>query len=288
MNDHVNILSVDVEEWFVVEALRDRFPQSSWPDLPSTLERNCLILLDLLELHQAHATWFVLGWCADQQPDVIREIAERGHEIACHSYWHRRVDELDAETFRADTLRACEAIEKASGVYPKGYRAPSWSMSRQTAWAFDILADLGFVYDSSIFPIKHDIYGMPAGPREVFRMDSSKGRSLFELPASTYRVLGNNVPVAGGGYLRHQPYWYTRRLINRMNKMGKPAVVYMHPWELDANPPRVHDLSPLQWYRTYGSTQVMTLKIDRLLSDFRFTTIGDFLHEHTRRPIGFH
>lgn len=287
MNDIVNLLTVDLEEWYVVEVLSGRYKFSEWPHLQSTVVRNSRSLLRMFGRHDVRATWFVLGWCADKFPDLIAEIAGNGHEIACHSYRHRRVDSLDQAAFREDTEKAVEAIDRAAGARPIGYRAPSWSINASVPWAFDMLADMGFEYDSSIFPIKHDIYGMQHAPRTIFRMDLKNGRSLYEVPASTFRLLGRNIPLAGGGYLRHSPYWYSRRLIRKLNTAQQPAVVYIHPWEIDPEPPKVSGLTAMQRFRNYGSTSIFGLKIERLLGDFEFTTVSDYLYSLQRRRIGF-
>ena len=284
---HTNLLTIDLEEWFVVQALRSEYGPEAWSRLPSTLLPNTQRLLELLRRYDVQATWFVLGWCAETYPDLIRQIADEGHEIACHSYFHNRVDEMTEEEFRRDTIRAMEVITTAAGVQPIGYRAPSWSISGDIPWAFEILAELGFEYDSSIFPIKHDIYGMPDGPRQIFRMKCREGRFLYEIPASTWRMLGKNLPIAGGGYLRHMPYWYSRWMVRRLNSLGQSANVYLHPWELDPNPPQMGELSLSQKLRSYGSTGILALKLKRLLVDFRFTTISDYLAEFRRQPIGF-
>ena len=287
MDSEVNLLTVDLEEWFVVEALRKRYSRDQWQEMPSTLVKNSLRLLELFRRHDVRATFFVLGYCAEMYPDLIAEIHANGHEIACHSYFHRRVDQLDPQEFRLDTRRALNAIVKACGDRPIGYRAPSWSINDSVPWAFEILSELGFEYDSSIFPIKHDLYGMPRGPREMFRMKFDQGRFLYEIPASTYRLLWWNLPIAGGGYLRHCPYWYSRYIIRRLNRHGRPAVVYIHPWEIDPEPPPVAGLSAVQRLRTYGSTATLVMKLEKLLRDFRFTTIQHYIQRRRQRKIGF-
>jgi polysaccharide deacetylase family protein (PEP-CTERM system associated) len=287
MESEVNLLTVDLEEWFVAEALTERYHRDQWKEMPSTLEKNSLRLLELFRRHNVRATFFVLGYCAEMYPDLVAEIHANGHEIACHSYFHRRVDQLDPQEFRLDTRRAVNAIVKACGDRPLGYRAPSWSINDSVPWAFEILSELGFEYDSSIFPIKHDLYGMPKGPREMFRMKFDEGRFLYEIPASTYRLLWWNLPIAGGGYLRHIPYWYSRRIIRRLNRCGQPAVVYIHPWEIDPEPPPVAGLSAVQRLRTYGSTATLVMKLEKLLSDFRFTTIQHYIQKQRQRKIGF-
>ncbi len=287
MPPHLNLLTVDLEEWFVVEALSDKHGRAEWENLPSTVEKNTYRLLDLFQRYDVRATFFVLGYCAERYPGLIKDISEAGHEVGCHSFLHRRVDTLDPEEFRLDTRRAMNAILKACGVRPLGYRAPSWSINESSGWALDILADLGFEYDSSIFPIKHDLYGMPKGPREMFRMKFDSGRFLYEIPASTYRLAFWNLPIAGGGYLRHCPYWYSSRIIKRLNRTGRPAVVYIHPWEIDPDPPQVEGLSRMQKLRTYGSTAILQTKLQRLLTDFTFTTIIDYIRAQRQQQIGF-
>lgn len=282
-----NLLSVDLEEWFVVEVLQSRFSSDNWASLPSTLERNTLPLLDLFDTHDTRATFFILGWCADRFPALMKEIARRGHEVACHSYWHRRVDRLKPEQFREDTLLAIGAIEKATGRRPRGYRAPSWSISDKTPWAFDILAELGFDYDSSIFPIKHDLYGVPHGPRKPVKISTSVGKSIQEIPASTVRLFGQNLPVTGGGYFRHAPLWYSRALVKKLNQENLPANVYLHPWEFDPNPPQVSNLSLLARIRGGAGTDILSLKLDRLLRDGEFITLSEYTQELSRTSIGF-
>lgn len=287
MKPDLNILTVDLEEWFVAEALASRLSRDEWDSLPSTVEKTTRLLLSLFAQKNVRGTFFILGWCAERYPQLMQEVVDQGHEIACHSYWHRRVDSLDADTFREDTKLAVDALMKSVAIKPKGYRAPSWSMNDSTPWAFKILAELGFEYDSSIFPIKHDIYGMPHGPRQIFRMQFDGGEVMHEVPASTIRVFGKNLPIGGGGFLRHSPYWYTKRQIKKLNASGQPVVVYIHPWEVDHDPPRISDLSAMQKFRSYGSTEHVIAKLARLLDDFEFTTMQDYLHEQRRGQIGF-
>lgn len=282
-----NVLTVDLEEWFVVEVLAGRYTPEEWPKLPATVVRNTRRLLELFHRKDRRATFFVLGWCAEQYPQLMREIVDAGHEIACHSYYHVRVDSMTPERFREDTRRVLDAVLAATAIRPIGYRAPSWSLNPSTTWAFEILAELGFEYDSSIFPIKHDLYGVPNAPRKIFKMSLSNGRSLWEIPASTVRFLGQNLPVTGGGYLRHSPYWYSKAMVKKLNREGLPAIVYIHPWELDPDLPRVEGLSAMQRFRTYGSTSVLAMKLERLLDDFDFVSMSEYVMASTRRKIGF-
>ena len=287
MNKILNFLTVDLEEWFVVEIFMNRFTRDEWNKLPSTVVKNTRRLLRLFRHYDAKATWFVLGWVARQYPDLLQEIINDGHEVACHSFYHQRVDKMNPEEFKKDTETTIDAVVKAIGNQPFGYRAPSWSINSNIPWAFKILADLGFEYDSSIFPIKHDIYGMPEGPRQLFKMSFDDGGYLWELPASTLRIFGKNLPLGGGGFFRHSPYWYTKRMINKLNQQGQSVVVYIHPWEFDPDPPKIEGLSLMKRFRTYSSTSTLLYKFDKLLKDFKFTTISDYIFSQKKRRIGF-
>ncbi len=282
-----NILTVDCEEWFVAETLSGKISHQDWDALPSTVEKNSHRLLNLFNKYHLKATWFMLGWVASKFPYLVREIEGEGHEIACHSYGHRRVDLMSKEEFYEDTIRAVEAIVRATNNKPIGYRAPSWSINKTSAWAFDILSEIGFEYDSSVFPIKHDIYGVPDGPCHTVKLKSSSNRIFYEVPASTFKLFGKNIPIAGGGHFRHSPLWYSKMIINMMNKKGHPAMVYIHPWELDPDPPKISGLSRLQRFRMYGSTSLLEYKFDKLLSSYQFTPIMNFIQQLKRRQIGF-
>jgi len=282
-----NILTVDLEDWFVVENLKGNIDYREWDDLPSRVVVNAERLLEIFDRHEVRATFFVLGWIADRFPHLIQNIALHGHEIACHSFRHIMVNKVDKDIFKSDTEMAIQAIKKACGVAPSGYRAPSWSIDSSTPWAFEILARLGFSYDSSIFPVKHDIYGDPMGPKDIFRMKLESGRLLYEIPASTINVWGKNIPIGGGGYLRHSPLWYTYGVIKKLNGGGKPAVMYVHPWELDSDMPRLKGLSLLQRYRQYGSISTLMRKLEKLLEEFEFGSAGEYIERIKRKPIGF-
>ena len=233
-----NVLSVDVEDYFHVEAFAGVVPRSAWDSFPCRVEPNTRRLLDILDEHGTRATFFILGWVADRYPGLVREIVQRGHEPACHSYWHRLVYSLDREEFRRDTVRAKECIEQAAGIAIQGYRAPSYSITSRSLWALEILVEAGFTYDSSIFPVHHDLYGIPGAPRAPFRIETPSG-ALVEYPISTFRWGGQNLPVGGGGYLRMLPLWYTRFGIRRLRQESVPLIVYLHPWEIDPAQPRI-------------------------------------------------
>ena len=233
------LLSVDVEDYFQVEAFADRVDRAQWADFPSRVEANTRVLLDLFDECGVRGTFFVLGWVAERFPDLVREIARRGHEMACHSYWHRLVFTLTPDEFRDDTRRAKERIEDACGAAVFGYRAPSFSVVDSSLWALGVLAELGFRYDSSVFPIRHDVYGMPHAPRAPFRVDTAAG-PVVEFPMTTFRWLGrHNFPIGGGGYLRIFPFWLTRMGIRRALADKVPLITYVHPWEVDPAQPRL-------------------------------------------------
>lgn len=276
-------LSVDVEDYYHVEAFADRIRPEKWPALPSRVADNTRRVLGLLDRASAKATFFVLGWVAERQPKIVREILSAGHEIGCHSYWHRRVWQLSREEFREDTRRALAAIEDAGGRAVPGYRAPTFSIIPKSRWAIEILAQQGFVYDSSVFPIRHDLYGMPRAPRFPFQWRCADGRVLYEIPSLTVRVLGWNFPVAGGGYLRILPMGYTRWALRRIRVHERqPVVVYFHPWEIDPGQPRLQG----RWkslFRHYFNLKQMEPRLAALLSRSRFIPLEEYLRRHLER-----
>lgn len=265
-----HILSVDVEDYFQTEAFSSTVPRSEWAQYPSRVEANTLRLLDIFEKAEAKATFFVLGWVADRFPSLVREIAARGHELACHSYWHRTVYSLDPEVFRADTRSAVHAIEDAAGIRVSGYRAPTWSITRNSLWALRILAEEGITYDSSIFPIHHDLYGIPGALAHPYFM-KAEDRSLMEVPPATLAFGTFKFPAAGGGYLRLFPLLYTRLAIEQIEKAGQPAVIYLHPWEIDPKQPRLAG-SRKSRFRQYFGLNSLENKLGSLLASYQFTT----------------
>jgi polysaccharide deacetylase family protein (PEP-CTERM system associated) len=234
-----SIISVDVEDYFHVEAFSGVVSRDSWGSYSSRVEASTKRLLDLFDECNVKSTCFILGWVAERYPGLVREIVARGHEPASHSYWHRLIYNLTPEEFRADTVRARDCIEQAAGEPVYGYRAPSFSIVARSAWALDILAETGIRYDSSIFPVKHDTYGVPDAPRLPFQVMTPSG-PIVEFPMTTFRM-GNlpNFPVGGGGYLRILPEWYTRYGLKQVAREGVPAICYIHPWEVDPEQPRI-------------------------------------------------
>lgn len=273
----LNAFSVDVEDYFQVGAFEGTVRRDDWDRLEHRVEPNTRRLLDLLERHQARATFFVLGWVAERWPGLVRDIQAAGHELGTHGYDHRRVTYLTPESFRLDVRHAKEIIEDIAGVPVIGYRAPSYSIVRETLWAIDVLAEEGFRYDSSIFPIVHDRYGIPGYPRFPRRVRGSNGSALHEFPISTVRVAGVNLPFVGGGYLRHFPLSFVLWGMRRLNGGdGQPAIVYIHPWEIDPGQPRqpVGWLTRIRHYRNLDRTEE---RLECLLRDFRFTTVRKVL-----------
>lgn len=271
----LNAMSVDVEDYFQVTSLAAAAPPERWDAFDSRVVWSTERLLALFDAAGVRATFFVLGWVAERQPALVRRIASLGHEIASHGYAHRLVYEQDPGSFRADVRRARRILEDTTGERVHGYRAPSYSITRRSLWALDVLREEGHVYDTSIFPVYHDRYGIPDAPRHPYRLETRDGRSLVELPPSTVRLGRVNVPVAGGGYFRLLPYWWTRWGIARLNgRERRPAIFYLHPWEVDPGQPRlaVPWSSRLRHYRNLHRTEP---RLERLLRDFRFGPIRD-------------
>jgi polysaccharide deacetylase family protein (PEP-CTERM system associated) len=271
----LNVLTVDVEEYFHPSEVQRSAPVSSWSAYPSRVESQVKATLDLLSRHNVKSTFFVLGWIAEQHPHVVRQIVAAGHEIGCHSYAHRLVFDLTPAEFACDTKRAIKAIEDACGVTPRSYRAPSYSITRRSMWALDILAECGITHDSSIYPVNHDRYGISGFPRHTHVLNTLAG-PLVEVPVATVQLSGQRVsPVGGGAYLRLLPYRYTGAGIRRLNQVeNEPACIYFHPWELDDKQPRMTK-GVLARLRTYNGLRTMARKIDRLLTEFRFGRIMD-------------
>lgn len=273
----VNAMTVDVEDYFHVSAFADAIDPADWPRMESRVEANTRRLMDLFDEHGVRITFFVLGWVAERHPALVREIVQRGHELACHGYSHQLVYRQDPELFRSETLRSKDILEQTGQVPVRGYRAASYSITRSSQWALEILAEAGFEYDSSIFPVRHDRYGIPGAGRWPHRIELDSGRSLTEFPLSTVRWLGTTLPMAGGGYFRLYPYALSRaglRHINRSEAM--PFVFYLHPWEVDPDQPRI-PAKLLSRFRHYNNLHRCESRLRRLLADFSFSTMHDVL-----------
>lgn len=263
-----NYLTIDVEDYFQVAAFSDIVSRVEWDALDQRVGANIVTILNILNKHNVRATFFIVGWIAEKHPEVVQAIMDRGHEIGCHSYWHRNIYDLTPEEFREDTSRAKTVLEKLTQKPITAYRAPSYSITRKTLWALNILKELGFTTDSSIFPIKHDIYGIPDSPRYHYRWDPP---GIEEYPISTVMVCGRAVPVAGGGYFRLFPYWFTRFALKRINNKEKqPFVFYLHPWEIDCDQPRFQKARLLSKFRHYNNLAKTMDRFERLMMDFKF------------------
>ena len=275
-SQRVHALTVDVEEYFHPNAMDAVVPTDRWDQLPSRVEGNTRRLLDLLAAHAARATFFVLGWVGERFPHLVRDIGDAGHEIACHGHAHRLAYRLGRDRFRADVRRAKSVLEDITGAPVNGFRAASFSIVPSTPWAIDALVDAGFAYDASIFPIRHDLYGFPGFPRFPVRLRAAKGE-IVEIPASTVRLLGRNWPVAGGGYLRLLPLALTRAAIDRIStRDGAPAIVYVHPWELDPEQPRL-DGSPFTRFRQYANLRRTESRLGTLLGERSFAPLAEVI-----------
>lgn len=258
-----NALSVDVEDWFQVYALEPVVDRATWDSRDCRVERNTDHILELFEKGGARATFFTLGWLAERYPQLVRRIVDAGHEIASHGYDHRRIYTMDADTFRADLVRAKAAIEDAAGVAVTGYRAPSFSFDARTPWAHAVLAETGHRYSSSVAPLAHDHYGMPEAPRHAYR--PLPDSDLIELPVTIGSMLGKDF-VTGGGYFRLLPASLTYRTIDRENQeRGRPAIFYFHPWEVDPGQPRLPGTPLRSRLRHYSRLGAMSGKLDRLV-----------------------
>jgi polysaccharide deacetylase family protein (PEP-CTERM system associated) len=268
-----NALTFDLEEYFQVSAFADQVARENWNNLTSRVQRTTENLLELLAAHNCSATFFTLGWLAKKYPHLVRKIAEFGHEIGCHSLEHRLVYQMKPAEFREDTREAKELLENASGHHVRGYRAPSFSITTESFWAFQVLAELGFTYDSSIFPVRHPNYGIPEAPRFPFLIQTSKG-NVLEFPLPTVTLRNWHSPIGGGAYLRVLPYWYTRWGLRYINEREARAIcVYLHPWELDADQPRMQG-SLTSRLRHYMGLRGAEQKLRRLLNDFEFVPLG--------------
>ena len=261
-----NAMSVDVEDYFQVSAFESHVPRSQWDSIPSRVERNTDRILALFDSHNVHATFFVLGWIAERFPNLLRRIHDSGHEIASHGYSHIRANTQNPTQFKEDVSKTKRILEDSCGAQVLGFRAASFSIGEKNLWALDVLADVGYRYSSSIYPVRHDLYGMPNAPRFPFRHNAS---GLLEIPISTIRILNRNLPAGGGGYFRLLPYSYFKWAIRRINKHdGQPAVFYCHPWEIDHDQPRYPGLRLKSRIRHYLNLERTEARLHRLMTDF--------------------
>jgi polysaccharide deacetylase family protein (PEP-CTERM system associated) len=264
-----NAFSIDVEDYFQVSALAPHFPRHVWDQQPCRVERNVDRMLGMLADSQATATFFTLGWVAERYPEMVKRIIAGGHELASHGYGHQRASDLTHAEFLDDVTRAKKILEDLGGQPVVGYRAPSFSIGANNLWALDTLGEAGYQYSSSIYPIRHDHYGMPDAPRFAFRPTETK--PLIELPATTIRLFNRNLPAAGGGYFRLLPYQLSRWSINRVNDIDRqPCIFYCHPWEIDPDQPRPNGMTLKTRFRHYVNLGKTESRLRKLLTDFRW------------------
>ncbi|MBL3556694.1 MULTISPECIES: XrtA system polysaccharide deacetylase [Marinobacter] len=279
-----NALTIDVEDYFQVAALAEAVDQNDWSSMEYRVEANTDRLLELFSQKGVKATFFTLGWVAERSPELIRRIQKAGHEIASHGYSHQLVYKQTPEVFRDETRRSKQILEDITGEPITGYRAASYSITAQSRWALDILCEEGFTWDSSIFPVHHDRYGMPGTPHEPYRLEAPGGGTLIEFPLSTCPLGSYRLPIAGGGYFRLYPYWLSRWGLGKINRAGQPFIFYLHPWEIDTGQPRLK-VKPLSRFRHYNNLDKCMGRLEQLLEDFRFGSVSDVLSE-TKIPAG--
>jgi len=270
MHSISNYLSIDVEDYFQVSAFEDIIDVSAWDAMEQRVVGNTEKILAILAEHQTKATFFIVGWIAERYPQLVKSIYDQGHAIGAHSYWHRKIYDLTPDEFRTDTMKVKSLLESTIDAPILGYRAPSYSITKKSLWALDILKELGFTYDSSIFPIYHDTYGIPDSPRFTYR----HANGLLEHPISTALVFGRKIPVSGGGYFRLFPYKVTRYALQTINRNDKkPFIFYLHPWEIDPRQPRMKGARLKSKIRHYLNLNKTEQRFRRLLTDFTFQPI---------------
>jgi polysaccharide deacetylase family protein (PEP-CTERM system associated) len=273
----LNAFTVDVEDYYQVSAFERSIDRADWERYDSRVTDNTMRILDLLDRHDTKATFFVLGWIAERRPGLVREIHRRGHEIGSHGYWHRLIYEQSPQDFRRDVRSSRDILRDAIGAPVLAYRAPSFSITRQSMWALEILAEEGFLMDSSVFPIHHDRYGIPGARPEIHKIDTPAG-PLWEFPMSIVRFAWMNCPVGGGGYFRLYPVRWTIRMLSRINSVERRSFTcYVHPWELDPGQPRLRAGSRISRARHYVNLRTTERKLDVLLKAFHFGRLCDLL-----------
>jgi polysaccharide deacetylase family protein (PEP-CTERM system associated) len=275
-------MTIDVEDYFQVEAFASTIDRSGWERFPRRVERNTERLLDILAETEVRATFFTLGWVAQRHPGLVRRIVAEGHELASHGSDHVRADRQSPEDFRDDVRRSKRVLEDAGGVVVRGYRAPTFSIGRNSTWAHSILAEEGYRYSSSVYPIKHDLYGTPGAPRTAF----APVPGLLEIPLTTVRLLGVDLPASGGGYFRLLPYPVTRRLLRHASRVNRsPAVFYLHPWEIDPEQPRQRAAPFRSRFRHYLNLDRTEPRLRRLLRNFTWTRMDRLFLTDERGPF---
>ena len=288
-NRAVHALSIDVEDYFQVAAMAKVVKPEDWDTMPSRVEHNTEALLQLFERKGVKATFFVLGWIAERYPQLIRRLADHGHEIASHGYSHQLIYNQTPEVFAEETRRSKTILEDIIQQPVTGYRAASYSITHRSLWALDILTDLGFTWDSSIFPIRHDNYGIPGSPRRPYLLQTNNGATLREFPLTTAQFMGLTIPAAGGGYFRQFPYPLFRHLFRQASQGDTvPQMFYLHPWEIDPDQPRFDTASWFSRFRHYTNLDRCYARLERLLDDFQFDTVSNSYRHYQPTDDVFH
>lgn len=266
----LNAMTVDVEDYFHVAAFEKQIQPSDWDSLVHRVDRNTRLLLDLFDANNAKSTFFFLGWVAERYPDLVKEVKRRGHEVASHGYAHTKVHQQTPAEFKADASKAKDMLEQLTGSAVVGYRAPSFSINKQSEWAFEILNEIGHQYSSSTYPVKHDLYGVPDWPQQPYM----RKEGLLEIPMPILERFGKQLPIAGGGYFRLMPYWLSSRLISSFLAEDRmPYMFYFHPWEIDPDQPRVANAPLKSKFRHYVNLNRMEDKLTRLLTQFNWASL---------------
>jgi polysaccharide deacetylase family protein (PEP-CTERM system associated) len=273
----LNALTFDIEDYYQVEAFKKYIRFEAWPRYPSRVVENTRKIIDILDQRNVKATFFILGWIAERFPDMIRRLTDDGHEIATHGYAHHMVYTQTPADFEKDLALSLEILETISGRKVIGYRAPTYSIIEETYWAFDILVKYNLRYDSSIFPITHDRYGVPDGERFPHQIHRDTGTTIMEFPLSTLRFGKWNFPIAGGGYMRLLPYWVLKKGIQHLNHQQQPCIIYLHPWELDPEQPKISNIPVTTRVRHYLNLRSTATKLRQLIHDFEFAPIKEVL-----------
>lgn len=274
--DILNILTVDLEDWYQVHSLRHIVRYEEWEEYEDRIEIGTKKLLNILDEYKTKATFFVLGWIAEKHPGLIKLIRSRGHEIASHGYAHKLIYEQDPKNFERDLIKSIDILEALIGKKVEGYRAPSWSIMRETLWALDVLAENDIKYDSSIYPTTNYQFGLPNADRHPGTIETPSGHKLLEIPPSIFKFLTKSIPIAGGFSLRAYPYWFTKHQIKRLNENGLRAVIYLHPWELDAEHPKIKLPLKSRIVHYFRLDKVET-NLRNLLKYFRFDSVENVL-----------
>ncbi|MBE6426109.1 MAG: DUF3473 domain-containing protein [Planctomycetaceae bacterium] len=282
-SEFLNAFTVDVEDFYQVSAFDRSIPRSEWENYPQRIMESLPRILDLMSETQTRGTFFILGWQAEKHPELVRAIADAGHEIGFHSFSHSLIYEMEPEAFREELRRGKAILEDLTGQKVEAFRAPSFSITKKSLWALDILAEEGFRYDSSIFPIYHDRYGIPDAPREIHQRMTSEGL-IWEFPPTASALGPMNLPVSGGGYFRLYPYALTRYFLRKINQKEKrPFIFYVHPWEVDPEQPRLPFGSRAVQFRHRVGLGRNLVKLRKLLRDFSFGTLSESINYENKK-----